>query len=144
MKFSDSFRKYIIEGPDKRSQFKLAENGKVYYGKNPCKKEAFAIQIDGGLISSLEVKKCDKGLCVDDDRFYLIELKGSDLSTACKQLKSTLDYMEKQYSEYVYYCRGVVSRMPKVPKYYPASYLVLRKHIGNRLSCDKSPYKDTI
>lgn len=141
------FKNFVIYGPDNRTEYKLEENGKIYKAQNPENKTAYAIQIDGGLINSLEVKKCDKGLCVEKDKkIYLVELKGSDISTACKQLNSTLNYMQSQYPKYTYYCRGVVSRLPKVPKYYPNSYLILRKKMdNNKFDCDKSPYeKDTI
>lgn len=144
----DFFDEFVIDRPNKKTKIKLEENGKVYYGDNSTKKMHFTIQIDGGLIKSIEQKKCDKGLCVEEkngkDKFYLIELKGADLSSACKQLISTLEYMKVSFPDYIYYCRAVVSRIPKAPKLYPTSFKRIKQIMGNRFDCGKSPYSDII
>ncbi|MGI5084538.1 hypothetical protein [Treponema putidum] len=152
MKLDATLSKHITAGPDRRLIFAMEEHNKEYIVKNCNKKEACIIKIDGALISSKDVKKCDYGLCVEDNRFFLIELKGVDLSQACKQLLYTLDYMRQKYTNYEYFCRAVVTRMPSkkdktgAPGNYPSSYKkLLQKLLNNEhLRCASRELHETI
>lgn len=135
MNLDATLSKHIKDGPDRRSLFIIKDKKAEYRVKNKNKKEACTIQIDEGLINSNDTKKCDYGLCIDDNRFFLIELKGNDLSQACKQLLSTLNYMQSHYSNYDYFCRIVLSSS-NFP--YPSSY---KKLLGVLKNPNKLRYK---
>ena len=117
----DLLKSYIIYGPDSRSKFVLEEKNAKYTAINESKKTGFALQIDDGLIANPEIKKCDKGLCIENDSLYLIELKGVDFNTACKQLLITYDFFIKKLENYTIKCRAVVKEMPSKNNY-PFSY----------------------
>lgn len=114
-------RKFILYGPDSRSKFVLEEKNAKYIALNENNKNGFAFQIDDGLIANPDTKKCDKGLCIEDKDIYLIELKGVDFNTACKQLLVTLDFFRKKLEKYSIKCRAVVKEMPSKNNY-PYSY----------------------
>lgn len=92
MSIFELLEKFKITEPDKRKKYVLEEKGKKWTGNNVCRKTGFIFQIDEGLIKTVESKKCDKGLFLDTKEVYLVELKGVDFNTACKQLKVTLDF----------------------------------------------------
>lgn len=114
-------KKSIIDGPDSRKLFVLEEKGKKWVGKNVNKKIGFSFQIDNKLIKNIESKKCDKGLFLENKDVYLVELKGVDFNTACKQLKISLDFCRQNLGDYNYFCRVVGKEFPKKDNY-PASY----------------------
>lgn len=127
---SDNFvpkllQKSIISGPDSRKLFVLEEKGKKWIGKNINKKKGFTIQIDKDFMKDVETKKCDKGLFLENGDVYLVELKGVDFNTACKQLIVTLDYCKENLGEYNYFCRVVGKEIPK-KELYSTSYRSLK------------------
>ena len=82
--------------PEKvRKHIRLQEKGTCYVlelrpGMNSC-----AFQIDGYIIKSVETDKCDfVALVNQDDRWgeIFIELKGSDIAHAIKQLEMTITH----------------------------------------------------
>ena len=127
----ESFSDFVF-GPDTRKIIVLKENGKEYRALNNDEKKCVALQIDGGIIND-DTPKCDKGLIVlNNKKFYLVELKGVDLSTACKQLHATFDRFSKELKawKYDYYCRVVLSGV-SAPNNYPTSYKMLLKRLNN-------------
>lgn len=111
----------IIAGPDSRKLFVLEEKGKKWVGKNVNKKKGFTFQIDKDLMKDVETKKCDKGLFLENNDVYLVELKGVDFNTACKQLRVSLDFCREKIGNYNYFCRVVARELPSQNNY-PASY----------------------
>ncbi len=75
--------------------FKDPKGGRSkYYVHNIGKKIIEKYKIDGILLKDEE--KCDNGLwIVIDNKLFLIELKGCDLTKACSQISSTLNYFER-------------------------------------------------
>lgn len=114
-------QKSIISGPDSRKIFVLEEKNKKWIGKNVNKKLGFTFQIDKDFMKNVETKKCDKGLFLENGNVYLVELKGVDFNTACKQLIVTLDYCKENLGEYNYFCRVVARELPSQNNY-PASH----------------------
>ena len=114
----------ILSGPDDRKSFVLKENNAKYIANNKNHKNAISFQIDGNLIKSTDTKKCDKGLCIEDKRIFLIELKGVDFNTACKQLDETYTTLSSLTPDFKYKCRAVVREMPS-KNYIPYSYRLL-------------------
>lgn len=68
---------------------------RTYRMYNPYEKELVVYQIDGGIITDNEVKKCDFGIYTETDCLYLIELKGADLGTALEQINKTIELLIK-------------------------------------------------
>lgn len=63
----------------------------TYNGINKRKHNLIAYRIDGGLMGANDGKQCDFGLyCKDLKELRLIELKGSDVDEAFKQLENTI------------------------------------------------------
>ena len=65
---------------------------------NDSEKEIVVYKIDGGILTSNEIKKCDYGVYTEQDVLYLIELKGSDYCHALDQIMSTIDTLLKKNS----------------------------------------------
>lgn len=63
----------------------------------------------------------EPGLFLENGDVYLVELKGVDLNTACKQLIVTLDYCKENLGNYNYFCRVVARELPSQNNY-PASH----------------------
>lgn len=86
-----------IKYQNREKKLIFAQHKKKYCGLNNAKKEVLGIHVDGGLIKGTKTSKCDAAIFVDKDICYLIELKGSDLVTACNQISETLDFFNKNY-----------------------------------------------
>lgn len=106
-----SFPNNSILSNDSRAKFSFSEKGKTYIANNAHKQIGCCLKIDNGLYSE-EVKKCDFGLLIQDGRFFLIELKGADVNSACKQLLETLKSLENGYSSFIFdfFCRIVAKK----------------------------------
>ena len=117
--------KSIITGPDSRKLFVLEEKGKKWIGKNINKKNGATFQIDKDFMKDVETKKCDKGLFLENGDVYLVELKGVDFNTACKQLILSLNYCKENLGKYNYFCRVVGKEIPK-KELYSTSFRLLK------------------
>lgn len=54
------------------------------------------IRIDGCLIASEEIQKCDYGFARHDaEEFYFVELKGKDIETAFNQITSAIVFFQE-------------------------------------------------
>ncbi|MCR5622741.1 MAG: hypothetical protein K6G18_12950 [Treponema sp.] len=136
----------FVTGPDTRKIIVLKEKGKVYRALNDSGKQCVSLQIDGGIIKVKDDSKCDKGLIVlTDGKFYLVELKGVDVSTACSQLLSTLKQFQVDLKDwnYEYLCRAVVAEMPS-KEICPTSYRMLKKLLKDRLVCKSKQLEEHI
>ena len=85
-----------LEAPTKTDCFSPSsgakENGKKFNFDNRSHKTICRVRVDGCLITSQEVKKCDFLFKVcEDDRYYLVELKGGAVDEAVLQIISTFD-----------------------------------------------------
>ena len=124
----------IIAGPDSRKLFVLEEKGKKWIGKNITQKIGFTFQIDKDFMNDIESKKCDKGLFLENNDVYLVELKGVDFNTACKQLLVTLDFCKQNLGSYNYFCRVVAKELPSKNNY-PTSYRQLLAKLPKNNKC---------
>jgi uncharacterized protein YjbI with pentapeptide repeats len=72
------------------------ENGKRF--EIVSQEDFTKIRIDGGVIASQQVGKCDFGFARHSNNdFYFVELKGKDIDTAFEQLKSTINIFDQQF-----------------------------------------------
>lgn len=69
---------------------------RVYRLYNPRGLEVVFYKIDGGIIDSNEVNKCDYGILTENNDFFLVELKGADINHAIDQINSTIDLLFKR------------------------------------------------
>ncbi|MDE7292692.1 MAG: hypothetical protein K2N58_11720 [Treponemataceae bacterium] len=92
----------------------FSENGKKYTAQNEKRKKVLGFKVDGGYIKENRTrdKKCDYSLIVNDEICYLIELKETDISSACEQLLKTIESMLKKHSDMdKFLCRSIHSRI---------------------------------
>jgi len=69
------------------------ENGKRF--EIVSKEEFTKIKIDGGLITSSQIEKCDFGFIRHTNGdFYFVELKGKDIDKAYNQLINTIKHFD--------------------------------------------------
>lgn len=69
------------------------ENGKRF--EIVSKEEFTKIKIDGGLITSPQIEKCDFGFIRHSNSdFYFVELKGKDIDKAYSQLINTIKHFD--------------------------------------------------
>ncbi len=90
------FPEKAVMSNDNRTCFSFSENKKSYYAKNENRLVGCRLQIDGKLYTT-DSQKCDFGLLLEDNRFYLIECKGIDLNHALDQLLTTSELLKKDY-----------------------------------------------
>lgn len=113
----------------------------VYCLDNDRNKEIVCYCIDGKLISSTEVNKCDFALYTEDDHVILIELKGSDYGKALDQISSTIDLLIKNPKVKVSrLCGRVVLNRARVPDFLETKEkklreLLARNYKGNLKKC---------
>ena len=120
---------------DRRSTVSLKENGKRYTANNILKKTVAQYHID---TSSTPPKKCDYALYIfdnenplnDDNRVIFVELKGSDILQAIKQISQSInDFVVLPNIK----CRAldariVASRSPN-PRYYETAHIKLNMRL---------------
>lgn len=87
-----------IQSHDTKKIVALKEKreSREYYLHNQSEQEIIVYKIDGGLIDSDTVIKCDYGIYTEQDVLYLIELKGSDYIHALEQIFSTINVLLKK------------------------------------------------
>lgn len=100
-----------IKYQNREEKLVFEQHNKKYCGLNNVKKEVLGIHVDGGLIKGTKTSKCDAAIFVDKDICYLIELKGSDLVTACNQISETLNFFKKNYKVEKFVGRIVCSKI---------------------------------
>lgn len=83
----DARRKVVLKEPRESRKYMLS---------NTSGKELVVYKIDGGLVSSNCVKKCDNGIYTENDVLYLIELKGRKYLDALDQLLNTINILLQQ------------------------------------------------
>ena len=78
----------VVETTD--SKIKFEEKKKVVIFNNPQRKTCLKVQVDGCVIKSTQETKCDNLLVEDNGNEHFVELKGTDVAHALKQLDGTI------------------------------------------------------
>ncbi len=93
----------------------LSESGRKYILNNKSKKQLAIIKIDGCLITSNKIEKCDFLIEIDEPQTLAIyiELKGKNIEKAYNQLINTMNMLEKRHKKIKKECQIVSSRVPK-------------------------------
>lgn len=85
----------FIEFQDNRSTVVLKDRGVgnvSYRGENRNRNELIAYKVDNGIIRDESVLKCDYALyTISSDSIRFVELKGSDLIKAIRQITSSIE-----------------------------------------------------
>ena len=87
--------KKYIKSHDQKKIVVLREprEAREYRLENKSVKELVVYQIDGGVISSNDVLKCDYGVFTEDNVLFFVELKGADYIHALDQMNSTINLL---------------------------------------------------
>lgn len=122
---------------DSRKKVVIEENRKKYELLNPNSDRIANFHIDGGMIPSPNITKCDNLLIdTDSDVAIFIELKGTDLKHALKQIEVMIDKLSNDLMNYRIFARIVTSNRTNVPniktcpQYVALNRKVLKNH-GN-------------
>ncbi len=101
-------KEFINAHPKKKMCFEYALNTPIENGKsfsivlsNKSTDKFLRIKIDKCFLLEIDnqTKKCDYGFIrCSNSEFYFVELKGSDIGTAVKQLLVTILYFRKEYA----------------------------------------------
>lgn len=94
MKFSEVYHETrYIEFSERRTKvvFYDRKEPREYRVKNENKKHLIGYKVDGGIVTSCDIQKCDYALYTEDDKIYLIELKGGNYKKALGQISKTID-----------------------------------------------------
>jgi hypothetical protein len=107
--------KSIPECEERRSDTKivLQENKSKITLLNPNKDEILIIKVDGCVISDNETLRCDYALIPSDAVEIYVELKGSDIAQAVKQIESTIKLLSENPQKIKKLCFVVSTRVPK-------------------------------
>ncbi len=119
---------------DKRRFFVLkGEHQRKWTAENQNNHIGVRLKIDGTLIATSLQNKCDCGLLLDDNRLYLVELKGLDYKTAVNQLIKTKEYFRVKYDyNFAFYARIVGRSFPKATTELQIAKQYLRKCFGEK------------
>ena len=113
-----------IEFSDTRTNPKCEENGKKYIINNEKNYRVTLYKIDGGVIVvdktvPSDLTKCDYLFCIqkeEKDIAVLVELKGTDVQKALKQIRATYEMFKSFLNKFdVVNCRVIVTNAtPKI------------------------------
>lgn len=82
--------------------------------KNPMGKDVYKYHIDGDIVKEEDVQRCDYIVEVNESNSlvaFVIELKGSDLTKAIRQIKSTILKFREELSGYDILPRVVIHKV---------------------------------
>ncbi|MEG4804768.1 hypothetical protein QUB63_29290 [Microcoleus sp. ARI1-B5] len=91
----------------------LQENKSKITFLNPNQDEILKIKVDGCVISDNETLRCDYALIPCDAVEIYVELKGSDIAQAVKQIESTIKLLSENPQKIKKLCFVVSTRVPK-------------------------------
>ena len=108
--------KSLPECEEHRSDTKivLQENKSKITFLNPNKDKILIIKVDGCVISDNETLRCDYALIPSDAVEIYVELKGSDIAQAVKQIESTINLLSANPQKIKKLCFVVSTRVPKL------------------------------
>ncbi len=108
-------KKILPECEERSSDTKivLKENKSKITFLNPNQDEILIIKVDGCVISDNETLRCDYALIPSDAVEIYVELKGSDIAQAVKQIESTINLLSENPQKIKKLCFVVSTRVPQ-------------------------------
>lgn len=91
----------------------LQENKSKIIFLNPNQDQVLIIRVDGCVIKDNEILRCDYAIVPCDEIEIYVELKGSDISHAVKQIESTIKLLSDNPQKIKKLCFVVSTRVPK-------------------------------
>lgn len=91
----------------------LQENKSKITFLNPNQDQVLIIRVDGCVIKDNEILRCDYAIVPCDEVEIYVELKGSDISHAVKQIESTIRLLSDNPQKIKKLCFVVSTRVPK-------------------------------
>src|SRR4051812_12919 len=90
----------MLEATDKKDCFSAKtvahEHGKKFTLRNPARKTVCRVKVDDCLIGASNTRKCDYLFKVcKPEKYFLVELKGQDVSTAVTQIIRTYNIVNQ-------------------------------------------------
>jgi hypothetical protein len=119
-----------IEYNDNRKECIATENGKTFKLENKSGLIVRKVKVDKCLAQKVEEGRCDFLMNVDEKRIvYFIELKGGDLRKGLKQIIDTIEYLNSEFTNFIFEARivgsGNVPRLKTIIAYKNLAKLVL-------------------
>lgn len=107
----------------------VEENGRTYIIENTENECIAKIKVDGGLAASSREKKADYlFIRCKHNVLYFVELKGSDVTKACKQILSTITWFQELVGNLHNINARVVSSRSSAPHLRSSYYEQLKRH----------------
>jgi len=91
----------------------LQENKSKITFLNPNQDQVLIIRVDGCVIKDNKILRCDYAIVPCDEIEIYVELKGSDISHAVKQIESTIKFLSDNPQKIKKLCFVVSTRVPK-------------------------------
>lgn len=91
----------------------LQENKSKITFLNPRQNQVLIIRVDGCVIKDNKILRCDYAIVPCDEVEIYVELKGSDISHAVKQIESTIKLLSDNPQKTKKLCFVVSTRVPK-------------------------------
>ncbi|MGF1519400.1 MAG: hypothetical protein ACFCVB_16590 [Nodosilinea sp.] len=91
----------------------LQENKSKITFLNPRQDQVLIIRVDGCVIKNNKILRCDYAIVPCDEVEIYVELKGSDISHAVKQIESTIKLLSDNPQKTKKLCFVVSTRVPK-------------------------------
>lgn len=138
----------LVENP--KLVFKEKGNRQELRISNPNNLAIHKIKVDGGVITDQSQKKCDFLMYIAQHnkcKVYFIELKGSHISEAVKQIESTIDIFRRDFGlsqneSLIAYI--VCNKCPLATSEIQKISSKMRKDFKTKLVVKKSPLEDTV
>lgn len=101
---------------DNRSYAKAEERGKSIVFHNKNNHDVICYRLDGGVIDTTTMIKCDNLILFPEDlQAVFIELKGTDIEKAIKQIENAINIMGRDINFYDWHARIVsASGIPRI------------------------------
>ena len=127
------------------AKFSASENHCTYTMQNPEKKHIRQFQVDGAVFpKGRELERCDVLLLNDtDQQSYYIELKGTDIPKAVRQIESSISLISPSIKNYTIFCRIVVHKA-RTHKIRDRSVIAWQNKRKGHTKIQSSPFEDRI
>ena len=117
----------------------LKENRSKITFLNPNQDKILTIKVDGCAISDNETLRCDYALMPSDEVEIYVELKGSDIVHAFKQIESTIRLLSDNPQKIKKLCFVVSTHVPKYTTTIPQLKLQFKKKFNASFHIKNTP-----
>lgn len=128
---------------------KKSKGGSEYRADNNTRKSMLCLRVDGCLLKEMDGKKCDFLLLVSNEKIaHFIELKGSSVADAIKQLTNSVKQIMPELKRNEYETAFAKLSLSKTPKIIPAKDWLDLRNLMKTYNGDghrqNSPFQDSL